>query len=85
MAINICYHALQFTRHFQKHVILILTQPVNQVKFKEEEMGLEMLSDTVRVTKHLQQMPTLFPVFVSSRVSSYTYTNQFRNVSQPIL
>lgn len=79
------YHALQFTRHFQEHVILILTQPVKQVKFKEEEIDLQMLSDTVQVTKHLHQMPTLFSAFVSSPVNMYTYANQSRNVSQPIL
>lgn len=48
-----------------------LPQPVKQVKSKEGEIGLEMLSDIVQATQDLWQMPTLLSVFISSPVSTY--------------
>lgn len=55
-------------------------QPVKQVKFKEEEMGLEMLTDVVQRTPDVQQMPTRLSVFTDSPVSPHTYTSQLRKL-----
>lgn len=47
-----------------------LPQPVKQVKFKEEEMGLEILSDIAQVTQDVWQMPTLLFAFFYSPVNT---------------
>lgn len=53
---------------------------MKQVKFKEEEMGLEMLTDVVQRTPDVQQMPTRLSVFTDSPVSPHTYTSQLRKL-----
>lgn len=69
-AMNICIRLYSSEGIFRSIMSFwFLPQPVNQVKFKEEEVGLEMLSDMVQLTQGLWPMPHCCRCSFTNRVA----------------